>query len=89
MSLRRGDAMQSEWTIVANETNFLELTIRDRDQGKRSVTNDIENVVDYCLEHGHLRQGMRFFYYDSDGIKDEILFDENGFLDFEFYGERN
>ena len=50
--------------------------------GCPTITNDAEALVDHLLHGGVLRPGMRLFYYDSEGKKDEILFDANGFKEF-------
>lgn len=50
--------------------------------GCPTVTNDAEALVKHLLHGGVLRPGMRLLYYDSEGKKDEILFDANGFKGF-------
>lgn len=47
-----------------------------------SVTNDAERVVADMLANGLLRVGKRLYYYDSDGVLDEIKFDPDGFTGF-------
>lgn len=48
------------------------LVIRDLD-GPVSVTNDAEAVVEDLVAQGHLPEGRRLFYYDTDGCYDELL----------------
>jgi hypothetical protein len=58
--------------------NGLGLTIRDigHAQGRMTVTNDVERVVDRLRDHGLLPKGRRLFYYDSDSRLDEIVLDD-------------
>ena len=73
---------QSDWMVVENETDRFKLTIKDENLGRRSVTNDVENVVIDCIESGLLKEGMSFYYYDSDNCKTEIIWDCDGFVGF-------
>ena len=47
-----------------------------------SVTNDVEAVVQELVMEGHLREGQRLYYFDSDGQLDEILVKDGQFLGF-------
>jgi multidrug efflux pump subunit AcrA (membrane-fusion protein) len=47
-----------------------------------TVTNDAENVVRSLAAQGHLPEGRRLFYYDSDGRLDEILVKDGQFVGF-------
>jgi len=47
-----------------------------------SVTNDAENVVRSLVAQGHLPEGRRLLYYDSDGRLDEILVKDGQFVGF-------
>lgn len=47
-----------------------------------TVTNDVEHVVAQLLQAGRLHVGQRLFYYDTDGERDEIVFDAEGFVAF-------
>jgi len=38
-----------------------------------TVTNDADSVVATLVEMGHLPEGRRLFYYDSEKRRDEIL----------------
>jgi hypothetical protein len=38
-----------------------------------TVTNRVERVVEKLVEDGILKEGMRLFYYDSEGEFSEIL----------------
>ena len=49
--------------------------VTDRDEGGRSVTNDIENVVSELIARGVLRPGYRLTYRDSMGVWDEVVLD--------------
>ena len=47
-----------------------------------TVTNSAEEVIDDLRQKGYLKTNQRLFYYDSDGIMDELLlknFRFNGF----------
>ena len=48
-----------------------------------TITNDVENVV-YDLAHvlGRLKPGQRLFYYDSEGVLDEIIHEGGKFVRF-------
>ncbi len=63
--------------------NTYSVIIRDKNTGRRSVTNDAESVVKDLYDRGILQAGQRLFYYDSDGRLDEI-----GHLCGEFTGFR-
>lgn len=58
-----------------------QVTIRDLNQGHKSVTNDAEHVVRELRRAELLVPGRRLFYYDSDGNLDEILW-EGGEIEF-------
>lgn len=47
-----------------------------------TVTNDVENVVRSLVMQGHLPEGRRLLYYDSDGRLDEILVKDGQFVGF-------
>ncbi len=47
-----------------------------------TVTNDAENVVRELAAEGHLSNGRRLFYYDSEGQLDEILVKDGVFVGF-------
>jgi len=71
---------RSDWRIITSETNDSQLTIADLNLGNMSVTNDIEQVTESLIFMGILRPGMRFFYYDSEGSNDEVIWNESGFV---------
>ena len=81
----------ANWQVVPDESNAEQLVIRDLGGDQHpSVTNDANMVVIGAVAAGLLKKGMRFFYYDSEGKKDEILFDERGFFrGFATTNERN
>jgi hypothetical protein len=49
-----------------------------------SVTNAAEEVVEELVKSGQLSEGFRLFYYDSEGILDEILVKDGKFAGFAF-----
>lgn len=55
--------------------------------GDKSVTNDIENVIDDLARAG-IRLDGPVIYKDSDGIWDEVLVSDNKFKDFQFINVR-
>lgn len=75
----------ANYQIVEDETTKLVLTIRDLGPWHKfwTVTNDIENVVTELAAEGHLPGGRRLFYYDSDGIKDEVIISKGRFFCFQ------
>lgn len=82
--IHQWEKMKSDWVVVAPESGSDKVTIRDMN-GRTSVTNDAENVVAYLVHHYILKEGQRLFYYDSEGHKDEMLWDkEQGFIGFQF-----
>lgn len=79
-----------DWTLVNCE--FLQeehpiIVIIDLDQGNRTVTNDVENVLDQI--RGNIPRPYRLgklpiIYRDTSGDWDQILVDEEGrFLEFD------
>jgi len=47
-----------------------------------TITNDAEAVVWELVARKQLPPGRRLFYYDSDGVKDEILIADGKFAGF-------
>lgn len=47
-----------------------------------SVTNDAEAVVEELVAGGHLVGGRRLYYYDSEGVLDEIVVADGRFAGF-------
>ena len=47
-----------------------------------SVTNDAEGVVERLLASRRLQPGIRLFYYDSEGVLDELRHDGTRFIGF-------
>jgi hypothetical protein len=72
--------LRCDFEVVKVERDAV--TIRDRNNGRMSVTNDAENVVLALREQGLLPEGRRLFYIDSMGSLDEILVNERGFIGF-------
>jgi hypothetical protein len=70
-------------SIVSNEPDSA-LVIKDEGPWDKyfTVTNDVENVVALLRLRGFLPDGRRLFYYDSEGVKDEILIEKGAFAGF-------
>lgn len=66
--------------IVSNQHNLLTL----RGIGGMTITNAAEKVVKYLLNSKELIPDMRLLYYDTDGRLDELLFNDDGFINFKF-----
>ena len=60
------------------------LVIRDvgHEEGRMTVTNDVDRVVLKLVEASMLRAGRRLLYFDSDDRLDEIKHDGIGFRSF-------
>lgn len=72
---------RSKYEVMPGECTPDILVIRDAGGTMdMTVTNDAENVVIDLVKRELLKRGMRLFYYDSEGTKDEILFDDRGFF---------
>jgi hypothetical protein len=71
---------KARYEIVIEETTPSALVIRDLGPWDRfhTVTNDVEQVLAELFAAGYLPSTRRLFYYDSEGRKDEILFDQRG-----------
>lgn len=67
---------RANWHIVVATPD--KLVLRDVGPWDRfmTVTNDAENVVRVEVATGLLRNGMRLYYYDSEGEFTEILLRE-------------
>jgi hypothetical protein len=77
-------ATLSDFEILAVTPGVV--AIADLDAGRRSVTNDADNVVADLHQRGLLK-GRRLIYRDSEGRWDELGHDENGrFIGFKFLG---
>jgi len=68
--------------FIVEEATPERVVISDVGTTQTSVTNDAEAVVEYLLNHGIVKPGQRLFYYDSEGNRDELLFNDKGFIDF-------
>ncbi len=73
---------RANYIILGSDPNLI--IIRDVGPWDQhpSVTNDAENVVRELVAKGLLTPGRRLFYYDSDGILDEILIKDGAFAGF-------
>ncbi len=70
---------------VVLEEDFLgaRAVIRDTcEPGRPSITNDVENLVPHLLRERVISPGGVLLYYDSDGRRDEIVFNADGFVRF-------
>jgi hypothetical protein len=85
----RGGAMRSDYKLVDRPPSLADvdcLVIRDVGTwSHKSVTNDAENVVAEMLRHGSdggLLKEQRLFYFDSEGVLDELCHDGEKFTGF-------
>lgn len=70
--------LRSIYTVVRDDRGMQRaLVIRD-ENGKTSITNDAEAVVERLYMSGRLPVGRRLFYFDSEGRLDELLHDDAG-----------
>lgn len=74
--------MGCDYEIVRIEPEASEVTIRDLNLGRCSITNDAETVVADLREKDILRDGWRLFYYDSNNDLDEIVWKPDGSIRF-------
>jgi hypothetical protein len=58
------------------------LCIVDENLGNTSVTNDIDNIIMTLLFVETLKPGMPCIYRDSEGLWDEVVHGDNGFIKF-------
>lgn len=70
----------ANWQVVPEESDERQLVIKDLGGPHPSITNDANMVVIKAVAAGLLKKSMRLFYYDSEGQRDEILFDDRGFF---------
>jgi hypothetical protein len=75
---------RARFMLVTQECTADQVVIRDVGPWHRhpTVTNDAEAVAAWMLAFGGLRPGMRLFYYDSEGRKDEMIVQNGRFLGF-------
>ena len=72
--------LSCQFEIVS--TNASAIVLKDTGYHHKSLTNDAEAVVEYLIRNCLLAPSQQLFYIDSEGNKDEILFDANGFKGF-------
>ena len=60
--------------FIVEENSPERVVIADVGTTHMSVTNDAEAVVEYLLWKGVIKPGIRLFYHDSTGRRDELLF---------------
>lgn len=76
--------MRARFNVLISNPKLL--LIEDVGYHVKSVTNDVEAVVKSLLRTHLLSVGQRLEYLDSNGHRDAILFDSNGFVAFELNG---
>jgi len=64
--------MRAKFIVEENTTE--RVVIADVGTTHMSITNDAEAVVEYLLWKGVIKPGIRLFYHDSTGRRDELLF---------------
>ena len=73
---------EAQYSLVAVTDD----TVTIRDEGPwdvfRTITNDAERVVNALMRNGHLHDGQRLFYYDSEGELGEIVVKHGRFMSF-------
>ena len=75
--------MTARFVIIPSESDRWKLTIQDVGHMRgKSITNDVEAVVESLTREGLLPDDRRLFYYDSDGQLDEIAHKDGYFVDF-------
>lgn len=68
--------MKAEFDLLVNSAEIV--TIKDVGGVRnRSVTNDMENVIQILVDVRILTPGKRLFYFDSMGDYSEVLLDRN------------
>ena len=67
----------ARWEVIHEESNSNILVIRDVGPWESfpTITNSAEEVVKYLMKAEMLYDNRRLFYYDSDGRKDEIVYE--------------
>lgn len=83
--------LRADYTYTVEETI---IAIVDLDQGSRSVTNDIENVLDEISAHLGGLAGYAIIYRDSRGVWDGVRLERGvavfyGLNETELEGARN
>ena len=75
--------MRVSYSIVKRTKDLLVL----RDEGPwdlyMTVTNAADSVVEELPATGVLNEGQRLLYYDSEGLLDEIVFENGEFVRFQ------
>lgn len=69
---------QSDFDYAQADGGFM--VIIDLDLGNRSVTNDLNNVVDTLVEKGYNLYEMKVIYRDSTGLYDAVLINADNTL---------
>jgi hypothetical protein len=76
----------AQYEIVAEQSTAEVLVIRDLGPWDMhpTVTNDVDHVVRELYRRGDLADGRRLWYWDSDGVLDEIVHRHGAFQSFQF-----
>lgn len=76
------------YSVVKEDPDKLFIIIRDIGPWDKypSVTNGAEDVVESLVRSGRLLPGWRLFYYDTEGILDELLVKDGKFAGFKAGG---
>ena len=78
--------LKSSFEISRDDFNGLIIQDTGHADGKMSVTNDAENVVEHLVMTGKLSHGQRLFYYDSEGDLSELVVENGRFVGFKTGG---
>lgn len=75
---------RAQWEIEDWNSTPQCLVIRDVGDHSicKTITNDVESVVELLVAQGHLPLGRRLMYYDSEGAFDEIVVQNGRFAGF-------
>ena len=76
-------SLRSHFSVHANIEGF-PLIIKDEGPWDKfmTVTNDVDNVVEYLFDQGLLTEGRPLYYFDSEGSMDEILIEDRRVMGF-------
>lgn len=76
---------RAKWVIVEDDfQRESPLVIKDVGpwDSHPTITNDAEAVVEELAAKGHLPDGRRLFYIDSEGAEDELVHEHGRFVGF-------
>lgn len=72
------------YAIEERAADFIVLHDTGHDRGHPTITNDAEHVVAELYAEGHLPNGRKLLYYDSEERLTELLHEEGRFAGFLF-----